>query len=100
LDARPRLSIVAARQPLALSAVRFAQRRGHVSAASERSAQAVSIMVFANSDEALAHDLSFALTFKVGKRQRPLDDQERRIVADSIVKYLKLRIGILSAGQD
>lgn len=47
-------------------------------------------MTFATDDEALAHDLWFALTFKVGKRQRPLDDLERRIVAESIVKYLRL----------
>jgi hypothetical protein len=60
------------------SAVRFAQRRP-VSAAGECRSQPVSVMVFANTDEALAHDLWFALTFKVGKRRRPLDDQERRI---------------------
>lgn len=47
-------------------------------------------MPFATTDEALAHDLWFALTFKVGRQRRPLDDREREIVAQSIVEYLKL----------
>jgi hypothetical protein len=47
-------------------------------------------MTFATDDEALAHDLWFAISFKIGSRLRHLDEVERRIVAKSIGEYLKL----------
>jgi hypothetical protein len=38
----------------------------------------------------LRRDVRFALTFKVGKRRRPLTDTERDMVADAIVEHIKL----------
>jgi hypothetical protein len=47
-------------------------------------------MTFATDDEALAHDLWFALSHIVGRKLRHLDDLDCRIAAKSIVEYLKL----------
>ena len=40
--------------------------------------------------EELRRDVRFALTFKVGKKQRPLTDTERDMVADVIVEHIRL----------
>jgi hypothetical protein len=40
--------------------------------------------------EELRRDVRFALTFKVGNKQRPLTDTERDMVADAIVEHIRL----------
>jgi hypothetical protein len=40
--------------------------------------------------EELRRDVRFALAFKVGKKQRPLTDTERDMVAAAIVEHIKL----------
>jgi hypothetical protein len=47
-------------------------------------------VAFASDDEALVHDLPYALSFKMGRRLQHLDEMERRIVAKSVLEYLKL----------
>jgi len=49
-------------------------------------------------EQALAHDVRFALTFKIGRRLRPLTDLERTLVAQAIVEYLKLANWIFERG--
>jgi hypothetical protein len=38
----------------------------------------------------LRNDVRFALTFKVGRKQQPLTDTERDIVAAAIVEHIRL----------
>ena len=40
--------------------------------------------------EELRNDVRFALTFKVGRKQQPLTDTERDIVAAAIVEHIRL----------
>jgi hypothetical protein len=46
----------------------------------------------------VAYDVSFALTFKVGRSLRPLTDLERRVVAKTIVDYLQLSNWMIERG--
>jgi hypothetical protein len=51
-----------------------------------------------NVESAVAFDVEFALTFKVGRSLRPLTDVERKVVAKNIVDHLQLSNWVIKRG--